>query len=121
MYYIMFLSDFFGCTTGRHLHHIRSLVRVENQVELDFEYSQAVLDALLPFFPDAQLGPVITRAGSMVAAVPWINVPQSVLNNPTALNGFLPNQCFTFPRDSILYDVLIPSLSLMYIIFLSHL
>ena len=77
-----------------------------NQYELNAEYLWAVKNAIWPVFPNAEFGDVIVRAGSMVAAVPWVNVPWAVLNNPTVLNGFLPSRCFHFPEGYLLQEVL---------------
>jgi len=79
-----------------------------NENALDWEYLQVVKQFILPMFPGAQFGNVIKRAGSLVAHAPWLNVPYSVLTNPTIIEGMLDrikdeNQgCFNFPRDYLL-------------------
>jgi hypothetical protein len=79
-----------------------------NENALDWEYLQVVKRFILPKFPGAEFGNVIKRAGSLVAHVPWLNVPYSVLTNPTIIEGMFDhikneNQgCFHFPGDYLL-------------------
>lgn len=74
-----------------------------NADELNAGYTLAVSDLILPLFPDAVFGNVIVSAGSVIAALPWLNVPYSALQNPALISGLLPSGCFTnIPQEYLL-------------------
>ena len=89
-----------------------------NQYNLAQEYLYGVRAAVIPFFAGAKFGPVTYKAGSVVVDIEWTNVPASVLNNPTLLNGFLPSGCFNYPSSFLLSQVLAVHYCYLYEFFL---
>jgi len=74
----------------------------DNHVELNTELSETVRRTLKPYFSNAQLGELTVNAGSVVASVPWLNVPSNVQVDPSLLDGVLPSNCLSFPRQYLL-------------------
>jgi len=75
---------------------------LDNRVELAHELRESILAQISPYFQEMQLGETSVVPGSVVAYVPWLNVPGIVNVNPSLLDNFLPSGCFNFPSQYLL-------------------
>jgi len=75
-----------------------------NRGNLDYEYSFVVRSAILYYFADAKFGDVIVDRGSVLATIPWKNVPARFNSQIGVIaSAILPSTgCFKFPQNFML-------------------